>query len=245
MIDGTVVKEIDRISREAQGIADKVTTINGAEFSTVQLHQVPQPKAPEPSPIVVHTLTGFADYIRANRDSLALGESLIHVEGHNKVALRSRLQEPSQQRFAYVVADLLPRADFRFGEFMDVEQFVIKLQSQFENVGDRADVLRIAGTVKAEAVMTRNDDGVTQKVVASEGVILDRIDVPNPVSLAPFRTFVEVEQPSSPFVFRLKLSGTSIVATLLEADGGAWKIEAIKRIAEWLRAANLDVAIVA
>ena len=41
--------------------------------------------------------------------------------------------------------------------------------------------------------------------------------------LAPFRTFIEVEQPESEFLFRLSDRTTF---TLDEADGGAWKIKA-------------------
>lgn len=63
---------------------------------------------------------------------------------------------------------------------------------------------------------------------------MEQVDVPNQVKLQPFRTFAEVKQPESEFVFRLKKSGENIYAGIFEADGGAWKLEAIKRIKGYL-----------
>jgi hypothetical protein len=51
------------------------------------------------------------------------------------------------------------------------------------------------------------------------------------VKLAPFRTFRELKQPESEFVFRVHPGGT---CSLNEADGGAWKIAAVNAIADWL-----------
>ena len=55
--------------------------------------------------------------------------------------------------------------------------------------------------------------------------------VPNPVTLAPYRTFLEVEQPASKFIFRIKEGGQ---LALFEADGGAWQHEAILNIKNYL-----------
>ena len=56
--------------------------------------------------------------------------------------------------------------------------------------------------------------------------------VPNPVTLMPRRTFFEIEQPASPFIFRMQSGPT---CALFEADGGAWQQEAMQRIAIYLR----------
>ncbi|MEB9776454.1 hypothetical protein P4K25_31445, partial [Bacillus cereus] len=58
--------------------------------------------------------------------------------------------------------------------------------------------------------------------------------VPNPVQLSPYRTFVEVEQPESKFVFRMREGAR---CGLFEADGGAWKLEAMNNIKEYLKEA--------
>lgn len=57
--------------------------------------------------------------------------------------------------------------------------------------------------------------------------------VPNPVDLTPFRTFMEVKQPSSKFVFRISGEETPQFK-LVEAEGGIWKYEAIANIKDYL-----------
>ena len=58
--------------------------------------------------------------------------------------------------------------------------------------------------------------------------------VPNPVILRPYRTFPEVEQPASSFIFRMK-ENDGVCCALFEADGGAWKNEAMRNIKEYLK----------
>jgi hypothetical protein len=59
--------------------------------------------------------------------------------------------------------------------------------------------------------------------------------VPNPVRLAPFRTFRDVfEQPESAFVLRVKKTPTLPEVGLFEADGGEWRLTAIDRVRAWL-----------
>ena len=52
--------------------------------------------------------------------------------------------------------------------------------------------------------------------------------------LKPFRTFAEAEQPESKFIFRMRKDEDGVTAALIEADGGAWKVQAIKNIANYL-----------
>ncbi|WP_420841227.1 hypothetical protein [Evansella clarkii] len=122
--------------------------------------------------------------------------------------------------------------EFRFDRFYDAETFNIKLQSTFVKNEDRDIMLKVVGNIKEENVASVGDDGTSQSVVAKTGVAsVGNVKVPNPVLLAPYRTFVEVEQPESEFVFRMQSGPT---CALFEADGGAWKIKAMQRIKEYL-----------
>lgn len=58
--------------------------------------------------------------------------------------------------------------------------------------------------------------------------------VPNPVTLIPYRTFLEVQQPASDFIFRMK-SSCGVQCAIFEADGGTWKNEAMNNIKEYLK----------
>ncbi|CAM3000170.1 hypothetical protein HAHI6034_11055 [Hathewaya histolytica] len=107
------------------------------------------------------------------------------------------------------------------------------LQSSFVNVGDKEVLLKYTGLIQDEAVKSIGDDGVSQQVTVKTGVAsVGQAVVPNPVKLAPYRTFPEVDQPISEFIFRMK-EGPS--AAIFESDGGAWRNEAIKNIKEYLQ----------
>lgn len=72
--------------------------------------------------------------------------------------------------------------------------------------------------------METSDDGITQQVMAKQGAMLaSDVKISPIIRLAPFRTFIEVGQPESEFLFRIS-DGNSFA--LYEADGGAWKIKA-------------------
>jgi hypothetical protein len=106
----------------------------------------------------------------------------------------------------------------------------------FSPEGDRAKVLSIVGNIKEESVKNTGDDGVTQTVTARAGIArVENVEVPNPVMLYPYRTFREVAQPGSLFVLRLRTGQVAPTCALFEADGGRWRLEAIDRIAAYLR----------
>ena len=69
---------------------------------------------------------------------------------------------------------------------------------------------------------------MTVGVAAKKDVI-----VPNPVELVPYRTFQEISQPASRFVFRIG-DGDAPCFKIVEAEGGIWKHEAIRSIKEYL-----------
>lgn len=74
--------------------------------------------------------------------------------------------------------------------------------------------------------------------IASKGEAI----VPNPVHLRPYRTFLEVDQPESDFVFRMKQDKyDGIQCAVFEADGGAWKMEATHSIKEYLKTELADM----
>ncbi|MEC0092481.1 hypothetical protein [Paenibacillus macquariensis] len=200
--------------------------INGQKFSNQPLNLL---RKPTPSALTVRSLSGFVDYLKSNYDSP--GSLMVHVESPTKVSAFSSFNE-DLARHNYIEAEaLLP--SIRFGNWTDVEEFNIMLQSLFVPNEDRASLLKVVGNVKEDAVQNISDDGISQQVTAKTGVAtVSAVTVPNPVTLFPYRTFVEVQQPESLFVFRMK---TGPAAALFEADGGAWKVEAMDTIRGYLQ----------
>ncbi|WP_372966733.1 hypothetical protein [Marinobacter sp.] len=194
---------------------------------------------PEPQAVGLNTLTGIKDYLGENPDGHDLDTVLIHIEGPTMVQVFSRLSGPFVQRMPYLeVSHVMPV--FPFGKYMDIETFIIELQAKFVQDELTAQILQLVGTITDDLIQVYADDGVSQQVTAKSGIgRVQQCLVPNPVVLSPYRSFNEIEQPPGRFVFRLKSgNGTTTgrpAVALFEADGGAWQLEAIQRIRQWLR----------
>ena len=126
-------------------------------------------------------------------------------------------------------------SEFRFSNWYDQERFIIELQSNFEHTPDLDAVMQFSGNVEAKTTANYGDDGITQKATISKG-IASKVDaiVPNPVVLVPYRTFQEVAQPASNFVFRVRDNGAPEFC-LIEAGNYLWRNEAIENVKEYLK----------
>lgn len=200
--------------------------VEGRTFIDPDLREVRQETA---DPFGISTLSGLVDYIQSEFD----GDDTVMVQVVSPKQVRVLGQmNANKERDKFVnVEAIVP--SFDYGRFHDMEDFNIKLQSLFLPGPDREVILQVVGNVKEEDVRSYGDNGVSQSVVASTGIAnVENILVPNPVKLAPYRTFTEVEQPESLFVFRMQ-DGPR--AALFEADGGAWENHAIKGIEAFLK----------
>lgn len=145
-----------------------------------------------------------------------------------KYKVGDRVREP----IATVAAEL---PDFAFGHFLPHEEFCIALQSKFMDTEDRKLLLKFAGTVEAGTVAQYSDDGVSQKATVKTGIASkgDAV-VPGAVTLQPYRTFLNLEQPESQFIFRMRDGNRGVECAIFEADGGAWRNAARAAIHNYL-----------
>lgn len=212
---------------------EPIIQLDQGTFSKVSLNRVTEPVA---SKLTVSTLTGLVDYIKTNVDQLE-GKLLVQVKSPEEVALYSPLNA-DREREKYVSAEAILPNNVVYDRFLDTERFNIMLQSAFVNNKDKEILLKYTGLIQDDAVKTIGDDGVSQQVTVKTGVAsVGQAVVPNPVVLAPYRTFPEIIQPESTFIFRMKEGPT---AALFEADGGAWRNTAILGIKEYLQEALKD-----
>lgn len=206
--------------------------INGVTYTNAELSKV---NAPTISGIEVHNLSGIVDYLQSDFDEQL--PVMIHVISPTEVNVLTGLNSDLKRSTLITASALLPRIGFN--SYYDLESFNILLQSCFvpadptlEIPNDREKVLQLVGNVKDEEVMSFGDNGISQQVTAKTGVAtVENVPVPNPVYLKPYRTFVEIEQPVSAFVLRMRKGPE---AALFEADGGAWKVMAISGIKAYL-----------
>lgn len=221
-----------------------ITKIGGQDYSDKPLNRISyNPKAES---ITMGTLTSLVEYIKNDVDEMPW-KMIVHVKSPTRVDLYSALDDQRIRERLVEVHVVIP--EFEFGRFIDHETFCISLQSKFMPTEDRALLLKFAGTVEAGSVAEYGDDGITQKATIKTGIASkgDAI-VPSPCRLKPYRTFVEVDQPESDFVFRMQQNSRSgeVMCALFEADGGAWRRAAMRDIADYLKdaLAGLDNFIV-
>lgn len=205
--------------------------IDGEKFTDKELMHVSfNPKA---KAIELSTLTSLVDYIRSGVDTMSK-KMLVHVVSPTEVRLYSDLDKERKRENLIVVNANIP--SFPFDKYIESEKFIIGVQSKFIPTDDSRLILKFAGTVEDGTVASYKDDGVTQKAVIRQGPASKaEAVVPNPVTLQPYRTFAEVEQPDTEFIFRMQSENGTVYCALFEADGGSWKNEAMKNIKEYLQ----------
>ena len=219
--------------------------VHGRVYSTLGLNPVGQPMA---EPVGVGTLTGLVDLYRSDLDNVRQQEVAIHVLSHECVRLIELGVNPWGKRRVYVSAVHEGGKAFSFGQWMSPEQFIIGLQSMFYPTDDQKELLSVCSTISAETLSISEDDGVTQKATVGKSVAFKENKKIRPiVSLQPYRTFSDIEQPASNFLFRLHQSndGKSVQCMLTEADGGVWKQVAMQSIKDWFEQQQLGLPIIA
>ena len=173
-----------------------------------------------PEPLRFKSIQGLLEYIKSDCD-YTLGDSFIHIVDYDTIKFMSPLNDDNE-REVYAICQP-DKIDLQLNRFIDRESFNIMLQTGFMGNDDSKEILRYIGTMSDKEVRTVADDGIKQEVTiksSTQGLI--DVFIPNPVTLRPFRTFVEIEPVESKFVLRLKDGGG---CALFEADGGAWKID--------------------
>lgn len=235
---------------ESMSLQNQTVEIDGQAFSQKKLE--PVIFTPKAETLEVHTLEGFCDYINnADFDKVNKNEVMAVIENEASVILVSRLTGKDRVRETVIRASLDNFKQFQFGTFFSQEEFAIRFRSLFvaNPKNDTDYVLRYASKLSGGTSIDTEDDGITQSVGVKRGIsgtLVSKESVKPIVSLAPYRTFRELEQPESEFLFRTRLDGNDTpTLALFEADGSAWKLEAVKRIAEYIGEKCPDLKIIA
>jgi hypothetical protein len=230
-----------------------ISSHQGLEYSDKRLDLI---TPPAPSAVEVSTLQGLVDLFDADMDDVKKkGDCLVHVTGPRSVQLISRASDEYGRRRRWIKVEYPATCkSFPFGTWLNTESFIINCQAGFQRVKiELADgamtpdldyVLKVASAIAAEDIETSDDDGISQKVGMRRGIVLKGEETIRPiVNLAPYRTFAEIDQVVSGFVFRARKSG-GIELSLFEADGGRWQLAAVDAIVAWLKPQFKDVAII-
>lgn len=116
---------------------------------------------------------------------------------------------------------------------MGFEEAMIALRTRFTPTPDTDYALRLLSSITTGGKVTFNDNGVATSIVTQKGIALqENTEIRPIVRLSPYRTFQEVPQPESQFLIRV----SERAITIVEADGGMWKLQARRNIMQFLAA---------
>lgn len=237
MIDATFVKAIQDL------VPADIITVGERTFFSKPVTEMGLPLEPKPECLDVSTLDGFIAFCRdldAFTDVEETSDAfIIHILNYGQVSLLGPVAGVHRQRDKWIQATAIqPYKLFKFGEYYDAESFIVSLQSIFVDTADRAEILRLVSNLTDSKIQTSRDDGFSQTATVKTGLALaEAVSIPNPVTLAPYRTFPELSQPHSKFTLRLQQSdrpGGLPKIALFESDGGYWKIESVRRVKEYI-----------
>lgn len=207
----------------------EVLEINGRTYANKSLTRYD--KMPKADRIKAATLTSLVDYIyQCNREFP--GSMIIHIVSPTRVLLISGLDKEREREVLFEIN--AETSEFNFDHWYDQERMMIELQANFQVNDDLGLILKAVGNIEKKNGQEYSDDGVSQVATMKTGIATKGdVIVPNPVELIPYRTFQEVKQPASKFVFRI---GDKEVPAfkIVEAEGGIWKNEAISNIKTFL-----------
>ncbi|MCW6682055.1 hypothetical protein NHG29_04115 [Aerococcaceae bacterium NML160702] len=220
---------VDLASKEQKIVKDA----SGVEYYDKNSHNLEllEPKRHYPTTLELSTLASLVDYYRSNLNRIADMKTIVVVESPSCVCVYTEDDDRKKRTKLLQVVAQLP--EIRFDCHMSQERFNIMLQSKFVDADDRDLLLDYASKIAIQDGADIEDNGVSQVTTVRSGVASKgKAVAPNPVKLKPYRTFVEVEQPSSEFIYRIDKNAEM---GLYEADGGMWIIEAKRNIAEYLK----------
>lgn len=222
-MDASAIREIAEMTKP------NFTEIGGYVYSDKNMMVV---RTPTCQSVRIHTLNGLVSLVKSECGKLN-SPLFVSVCNYNDVDTFTTLKNEDKTRDNLCSA-VSETPEFAFGHWYSYEEMIIALRTKFERTSELDGLVSLLGSICKDEETQTMDDGITQRTVVRKGINLRDNKVIDPIiTLKPFRTFLEVEQPESDFLFRLSTNGDK--AALFEADGGAWKLTARKNIAEYLK----------
>jgi len=191
-----------------------------------------RPVIDHPDTLPLNSLDALVKMIKTEAKQYTDDPLYITIPNHTKVQCFTQ-PEPTKrffrQFFYEVNATDVPGWDAKAQ--LGFEEAQIALRTRFQETSDTIYAMKLLSDISCGAKVVYNDNGIATTVTTQKGVALQTNAQIKPlVSLKPYRTFQEVEQPESIFLIRINDRGISFT----EADGGMWKLKARETIKAFL-----------
>lgn len=226
-----------------------IRDIGGVQWTDKPLTKVENVKSLDK--VSFYTLTSLVEYLKSEVDvpNDFIHHIFINVASPEHISVYSEVNKDnyySRTAIAEVKA-MLPVV--KIGQWVSQPEFCIMLRTNFIDNGlittgdtsqfdtDRDALISVASNIISGSVEQYEDTGMSQKATLKTGIqeSEDKL-LPDKVTLRPYRTFLEVEQPKSEFLFRAENSKyDGVTLSLHEADGGKWKLDAMTSIKQFLK----------
>ena len=192
----------------------------------------------KPDVLYVHSLDALSQMIH-NEASKHVSTLFVGVVDHLSVSCYGEFDpEKRWLRTSYYHAKATDVPGWQSSVSMGFEEMLIALRTRFQETPDVQYLMRLLSDICTGAQVTYNDNGVATMVVTKKGIALQGNEAIRPiVTLRPYRTFQEVDQPESSFLVRVNERGI----TFVEADGGMWKLQARQTVKAYLEKALEDL----
>lgn len=216
------------LATEAQGIITE--EIDGEMYIKGNAKRIPTDKA---ETLLLNTLQATVDYIRdCIKAYNFIHPFIVDINGRT-VTVRSGMNRRMERNTLSVTRPTLP--SIAFDQYMGMEEFIIQLKTCFVESDNLNKLAQLVSSITDKSEVKIEDDGFSMTVSQTSGAAIKKAEELhiNPiVRLAPYRNYMELKQPESKFLLRVRDGGRM---ALYEADGGMWKLEAQKQISEYLR----------
>lgn len=225
----------DFVNKLMELSAPTTVEVDGSVYSNQELIHI-QDKKPMPRCIDLTGLDSVCKMVRNEADHVGL-QIFIQVKDYKSVSVFTSLDSDEDRLYLYKCTADTPAVTT--DRFMTYEKAVIELRSLYIPNEGTEYLLQLLSSISNESKVTSSDNGVTQQVEARSGIALNSMVKIKPrVTLQPFRTFIEVEQPASEFLLRINERGE---IGFFPADGGVWKLEATRNVAGYFENALKDL----
>lgn len=204
--------------------------VNDSLYVTKSLHKIYDEYCDD---VHLNSLSALVDFVKTtvevSKDKFSM--PLLIDASHSSIVVRSSLDKDMRRNYIARVNPTLPHINF--DRWMSMEQFIIQLQTCFVHTDNQEKLISLVSHFNSSTEAEISDDGLGQNVTVKNKSGLNSVEKINPiVKLQPYLTYYEVEQPETMFLIRVRDGGELCI---IEADGGAWKQEAQKRVSAYLR----------
>ncbi len=206
------------------------TKINGSIYTERNLKRIDE-YFPQCDCMELKNLNALIQNIRTNLQKDYHNLPLILNVSENQIDVWSSYDQNKNREHIFRTKAQVPTIDFN--HYMSVENMIIQLQTCFLESENKSNLIGLISRLSKKQEISLEDDGITQRVTATEGVAtVAQVSIPPLVKLTPQRTFYEVIQPEQLFLFRVDKNCN---VALFDAAGGAWKYLCQLSIIDYLK----------